>query len=104
MHSSWVCTPQRHFLTLAFVTMLESNIELLVNARSGQQLISAQLTALTYPATFGLQITDANNDKKSMIKNTFFSRFPAHGEPGTCRPSVVSAEQPVLCIPIRPIK
>ena len=30
--------------------------------------------------------------------------FPAHDELGTCRTSLVSLEQPVLCIPVRPAK
>ena len=34
----------------------------------------------------------------------FLNRFPAHDELGTCRTSLVSPEQPVLCIPVRPTK
>jgi len=37
-----------------------------------------------------------NNNNKSL------KRFPAHDELGTSRTSLVSPEQPVLCIPIRP--
>ncbi len=33
---------------------------------------------------------------------TIIKQFPAHGELGTCRTSLVPPEQPVLCIPVRP--
>ncbi len=45
---------------------------------------------------------DNNNDKIMMmiIIMIIIKRFPAHDEPGTCRTSLVSPEQPVSCIPV----
>jgi len=34
--------------------------------------------------------------------NNNLRRFPAHDELGTCRTTLVTPEQPVLCIPVRP--
>ena len=40
------------------------------------------------------------NNNKNDYKYELLKRFPAHDELGTCRASLVSPEQPVVCMPI----
>jgi len=46
-----------------------------------------------------LYSTHSNNNNSNNNNNIIIIRFPAHDELGTCRTSLVSPEQPVLCIP-----
>ena len=41
----------------------------------------------------------AGNYKNSNNNGTVYLPFPAHDELGTCRATLISPEQPVLCIP-----
>jgi len=79
---------------------LNSKLELLYNkslyllALNLAQSHQVQLRATTpYRRNFSVKIT---------ITTVTTVRFLAHGEFSTCRESLVSPEQPVLCIPVRP--
>jgi len=61
-------------------------------------VVQCMLTLVSVQWLWSVVSCKAVIDNNSNNKNA----FPAHDELGTCRTSVVSLQQPVLCIPISP--